>query len=110
VPLCTLIVDCGSLLHFSVLPQLWYESRAFKAPRFSRRRAHSRLECGLTTELHPPDIETRMAILRKKAEALHIELAEDVLVFLAQRVRTNVRRPAPGGDVSGSAPHQSLLA
>jgi chromosomal replication initiator protein len=33
-----------------------------------------------------------MAILRKKAEALHIELAEDVLVFLAQRVRTNVRR------------------
>ena len=38
------------------------------------------------------DIETRMAILRKKAEALHIELAEDVLVFLAQRVRTNVRR------------------
>ena len=33
-----------------------------------------------------------MAILRKKAEALHIELAEDVLGFLAQRVRTNVRR------------------
>jgi chromosomal replication initiator protein len=56
------------------------------------QRLVSRLECGLTTELHPPDIETRMAILRKKAEALHIELAEDVLVFLAQRVRTNVRR------------------
>ena len=56
------------------------------------QRLVSRLECGLTTELHPPDIETCMAILRKKAEALHIELAEDVLVFLAQRVRTNVRR------------------
>ena len=56
------------------------------------RRLVSRLECGLTTELEPPDIETRMAILRKKAEALHIKLAEDVLVFLAQRVRTNVRR------------------
>jgi chromosomal replication initiator protein len=52
----------------------------------------SRLECGLTTELQPPDTETRLAILRKKAEALHIELAEDVLAFLAQRVRTNVRR------------------
>ncbi len=52
----------------------------------------SRLESGLTTELRPPDLETRMAILRKKAEALHIELAEDVLAFLAQRVRTNVRR------------------
>ena len=56
------------------------------------QRLVSRLECGLTTELQPPDIETRMAILRKKAEALHIELAEDVLVFLAQHVRTNVRR------------------
>ena len=56
------------------------------------QRLVSRLECGLTTELQPPDIETRMGILRKKAEALHIELAEDVVVFLAQRVRTNVRR------------------
>jgi chromosomal replication initiator protein len=56
------------------------------------QRLVSRLECGLTTELEPPDIETRMAILRKKADALHIELAEDILVFLAQRVRTNVRR------------------
>ena len=55
-------------------------------------RLVSRLECGLTTELQPPDLETRMAILRKKAEAFHIELAEDVLTFLAQRVRTNVRR------------------
>ena len=56
------------------------------------QRLVSRFECGLTTELQPPDIETRLAILRKKAEAFHIELAEDVLDFLAQRVRTNVRR------------------
>jgi chromosomal replication initiator protein len=55
-------------------------------------RLVSRLECGLTTELQPPDLENRRAILRKKAEAFHIELAEDVLNFLAQRVRTNVRR------------------
>jgi chromosomal replication initiator protein len=48
--------------------------------------------CGSTTELQPPDTETRMGILRKKAEAFHIPLAEDVLAFLAQRVRTNVRR------------------
>src|SRR6202047_832934 len=33
-----------------------------------------------------------MAILQKKAESFHIELAEDILAFLAQRVRTNVRR------------------
>jgi chromosomal replication initiator protein len=56
------------------------------------QRLVSRFECGLTAELHPPDIETRMAILRKKAEAFRIELAQDVLDFLAQRVRTNVRR------------------
>src|SRR3984957_1561297 len=56
------------------------------------RRLVSRLECGLTTQLHPPDMETRMAILQKKAEKFHVKLAEDVLCFLAQRVRTNVRR------------------
>ena len=56
------------------------------------QRLVSRLECGLTTELQPPDTETRMAILRKKAEAFHIPLAEDVLAYLAQHVRTNVRR------------------
>ena len=56
------------------------------------QRLVSRLECGLTTELQPPDLETRMAILRKKAEAFHVQLTEDVLAFLAQRVRTNVRR------------------
>ena len=56
------------------------------------KRLVSRLECGLTTELQPPDIETRMAIVRKKAEAFHIDLAEDVLPVLAQGVRTNVRR------------------
>ena len=56
------------------------------------QRLVSRFECGLTAKLHPPDIETRMAILRKKAEAFRIELAQDVLDFLAQRVRSNVRR------------------
>ena len=56
------------------------------------QRLVSRLECGLATELQPPDIETRMAILRKKAEAFHIPVGEDVLGFVAKRVRTNVRR------------------
>ncbi len=56
------------------------------------QRLVSRFECGLTAELQPPDLETRKAILRKKAEAFHVELAQDVLNFLAQRVRTNVRR------------------
>jgi chromosomal replication initiator protein len=56
------------------------------------QRLVSRFEWGLTAELQPPDIETRMAILLKKAQALHVQLAPEVLDFLAQRVRTNVRR------------------
>jgi chromosomal replication initiator protein len=70
------------------------------------QRLVSRFECGLTTELQPPDSETRLAILRKKAEAFHIEIAEDVLAFLAQRVRTNVRRLE--GALMRVASYQSL--
>src|ERR1700757_1052149 len=56
------------------------------------QRLVSRFEWGLTAELQPPDIETRMAILRKKAQSLQVQLAPDVLEFLANRIRTNVRR------------------
>jgi chromosomal replication initiator protein len=56
------------------------------------QRLVSRFEWGLTAELQPPDIETRLAILRKKAETLSIKLESSVLEFLAQRIRTNVRR------------------
>jgi chromosomal replication initiator protein len=55
-------------------------------------RLVSRFEWGLTAELQPPDIETRLAILRKKANAMQIKLHEDVFQFLASRIRTNVRR------------------
>src|SRR4051812_38222210 len=55
-------------------------------------RLVSRFKWGLTAELQPPAIETRLAILRKKANAMQIKLHEDVLQFLATRIRTNVRR------------------
>jgi chromosomal replication initiator protein len=55
-------------------------------------RLVSRFEWGLTAELQPPDIETRLAILRKKADTMQIKLHEDVFQFLASRIRTNVRR------------------
>jgi chromosomal replication initiator protein len=55
-------------------------------------RLVSRFEWGLTAELQPPAIETRLAILRKKALALQIKLQDQVLEFLASRIRTNVRR------------------
>jgi chromosomal replication initiator protein len=55
-------------------------------------RLVSRFEWGLTAELQPPDIETRMAILRKKARTLQIKLRDDVFEFIANRIRSNVRR------------------
>src|SRR5207249_12232251 len=56
------------------------------------QRLVSRFEWGLTAELQPPDIETRMAILRKKARTMQIKLRDEVFQFLATRIRTNVRR------------------
>src|SRR5437868_2171752 len=55
-------------------------------------RLVSRFEWGLTAELQPPDVETRMAILRKKAHTLQIKLRDEIFDFLATRIRTNVRR------------------
>ena len=55
-------------------------------------RLVSRFEWGLTAELQPPDVETRMAILRKKARGLEIKLPVEVFEFLANRIRSNVRR------------------
>src|SRR6202166_587836 len=69
-------------------------------------RLVSRLECGLTTELQPPNTETRMAILRKKAAALQVELREDLVAYLAQHVRANVRRLE--GALMRVASYQSL--
>jgi chromosomal replication initiator protein len=55
-------------------------------------RLVSRFEWGLVTEMQPPDVETRMAILRKKEKAMGVELPEDIINFLASRIRTNIRR------------------
>src|SRR6266853_5701807 len=55
-------------------------------------RLVSRFEWGLTAELQPPDAETRVAILRKKAAATHVNLSNEIFEFLANRIRTNVRR------------------
>ncbi len=55
-------------------------------------RLVSRFEWGLTAEMQPPDIETRVAILRKKSDAMGVRLDSAVLDFLAEKIRTNVRR------------------
>jgi len=56
------------------------------------KRLVSRFEWGLTAELQAPDIETRLAILKSKAAKLNIVLGDSVLLFIAERVKANIRR------------------
>src|SRR5580692_8760430 len=55
-------------------------------------RLVSRFEWGLVTDLQPPDVEMRLAILKKKAQIMNVVLQDDILNFLANRIRTNIRR------------------
>jgi chromosomal replication initiator protein len=55
-------------------------------------RLISRFECGLAVELQAPQIETRIAILRKKTAEWKVSIDESVLLFLAEKIRSNVRR------------------
>ena len=55
-------------------------------------RLRSRFEWGLITDIQPPDLETRIAILRKKVKADQIEIRDpELLTFIASRVSTNIR-------------------
>jgi chromosomal replication initiator protein len=54
-------------------------------------RLRSRFLSGLITEVDPPDLETRLAILRKKAEADRDDIPDDVLGFIATHVKNNIR-------------------
>jgi len=56
------------------------------------QRLVSRFEWGLVTDLQPPDVEMRLAILKKKAEIMGVDLPPEVINFLANRIRTNIRR------------------
>jgi chromosomal replication initiator protein len=54
-------------------------------------RLRSRFEWGLTTDVQPPELETRLAILRKKAESERIPIPAEVLELIATHVRDNIR-------------------
>ena len=54
-------------------------------------RLRNRFEWGLIADIQPPDVETRVAILEKKAEVEHIDLPHDVALFLAAHIDSNVR-------------------
>ncbi len=56
------------------------------------KRLCSRFEWGLTTEILPPDLETRIAIIKKKQEEQDFKLSNDVIRFIATHLKSNVRR------------------
>ena len=54
-------------------------------------RLRSRFEWGLIADIQPPDLETKVAILQKKAESERLSLSTELALFIASNVRTNVR-------------------
>lgn len=56
------------------------------------KRLQSRFEWGLIADIQSPDLETRIAILKKKAEIENMELPNEVATFIAERIKTNIRK------------------
>lgn len=54
-------------------------------------RLRSRFEWGLITDITPPDLETRIAILRKKAKAEMLDIPNEVMLYIANQIDTNIR-------------------
>lgn len=70
------------------------------------KRLISRFESGLMAEIQPPDLETRIAIIRKKQEDQTVKLSEEVINYLAAHVKSSVRRLE--GAVFNLVSHASL--
>ena len=54
-------------------------------------RLRSRFEWGLITDITPPDLETRIAILRKKAKAERLDISNEVMIYIANQIDSNIR-------------------
>ncbi|MDX9873067.1 MAG: chromosomal replication initiator protein DnaA [Clostridia bacterium] len=54
-------------------------------------RLRSRFEWGLITDIQPPDLETRIAILRKKSEQENFDIPNEVMMYIANKIQSNIR-------------------
>jgi chromosomal replication initiator protein len=54
-------------------------------------RLHSRFEWGLIADIQPPDLETKVAIIKKKAERQNITVPDNVALYIASKIRSNIR-------------------
>ena len=55
-------------------------------------RLRTRFEMGLIADIQPPDFETRVAIIRRKADSLHLDMPDDVAEYIANRLKNNIRQ------------------
>lgn len=54
-------------------------------------RLRSRFEWGITADIQPPDYETKMAILKKRAELEHLDINQEVMQYVATNINSNIR-------------------
>lgn len=55
-------------------------------------RLNSRFEQGLIADIQPPEFETRVGIIKRKAQLMHFDLSDDIIFFIAEQVKSNIRQ------------------
>lgn len=79
-------------LHASGKQIVLASDRPAKEIKSLEERLRTRFEWGLTADIQPPDFETRVAIIRRKAELLGLEIPDDVAEFIANHLKNNIRQ------------------